>query len=127
MKHARASLEIAAPVDDIWQLISAFEHWPTWGPTVRSVESDGVAVGPGVTGRVKTIGGFWFPFEIEDVDPGCSWNWRVLGIPMTGHKIADLGNGRTRVEFTVPVLFAPYVLVLRQGLKRLKVLAEGTP
>ncbi|MDJ0955066.1 MAG: SRPBCC family protein [Acidimicrobiia bacterium] len=126
MRHARASLEIEARAGEVWRLISEFEYWPTWGPTVVAIESAAKAVGPGVTGRVKTIGGLWLPFRIIDVEPDHSWNWRVLGIPMTGHTVADLGDGRTKVEFTVPIVLAPYVLVLRRGLRRLKLLAEAT-
>ena len=103
-----------------------FEYWPRWGPTVADVESDAVAVGPGVTGRVKPILGPWLPFEITDVAPGRSWHWKVAGIPATGHFLSELEDGRAQVEFTVPLVLAPYVLVLRSGLKRLKGLAEGT-
>ena len=127
MKHARASLEVGASADEVWRLISEFDHWPAWGPTVLAVDSSAGAVGPGVTGRVKTIAGVWLPFTIGQVEPGRSWNWRVAGVPMTGHNIADLDNGRTMVEFTVPILLAPYVLVLRSGLRRLKRLAETQP
>ena len=80
-----------------------------------------------MTGRVRTIGGLWLAFTIGDVEPGRSWNWRVAGVPMTGHNLTDLGNGKTMVEFTVPMLLAPYVLVLRSGLRRLKGLAETHP
>ena len=125
MKHARASLEISAASDDVWRLISEFKHWPTWGPTVLAVESEAVAVGPGVRGRVKTIVGLWLPFTIVDVAPSRSWNWKVLGVPMTGHNVFDLGDGKTMVELTVPIVLAPYVLALRRGLRNLKRLAEA--
>jgi uncharacterized protein YndB with AHSA1/START domain len=122
---ARASLEINASVDDVWELLSRFQHWPRWGPTVADVESDAVAVGPGVTGRVKTFAGWWLPFEITKVDPGRSWDWKVVGIPMTGHSVMDRGDGRSAVEFTAPIVLAPYAIVLRKGLRRLKRLAES--
>lgn len=124
-KQMSASIEIDAPPADVWKLVSGFEHWPKWGPTVRKVESEAAGVGPGVTGRVKTIAGPWLPFEITDVVPGRSWHWKVSGIPATGHYLSELEDGKTLVEFTVPFAVAPYVLVLRMGLKRLKALAEG--
>ena len=49
----------------------------------------------------------------------------LLGVPMTGHRIADLGDARSMAEFTVPIVLAPYVLVLRRGLRRLKLVAES--
>ena len=127
MRHTRTSVEISAPAEEVWRLVAEFDYWPQWGPTVLAVESDAEAVGIGVTGRVKTISRLWLPFTIGDVEPGRSWNWKVAGVPMTGHNITDLGNGRTVVEFTVPMLLGPYVLVLRSGLRRLKRLAEAQP
>ena len=44
---------------------------------------------------------------------------------MTGHRIANRGDGRSMAEFTVPIVLAPYVLVLRRGLRRLKLVAEA--
>lgn len=125
MKHRSASIEINAPITAVWRLIAEFDHWPKWGPTVKTVDSAADAVGVGVTGRVKTVAGPWLPFEISEVEPGRSWHWKIAGVAATGHLLLDLGNGKTRVEFTVPLIFAPYVLVLRMGLKRLKHLAEG--
>jgi len=127
VRHARASIEVGAAVDEVWRLISEFEQWPAWGPTVLAVESDATAVGPGVTGRVKTAAGFWLPFEITEVEPGRSWNWKVAGIPATGHRVESLGDGSGRVEFTAPIVIYPYVVVLRRGLRRLKELAENGP
>ena len=124
MKHRSASIEIDAPAAAVWRLVAEFDNWPKWGPTVKAVDSAADAVGVGVTGRVKTVAGPWLPFAITEVEPGRSWHWKVLGVAATGHIVLDLGDGKTRVEFTVPSIFAPYILVLRMGLKRLKNLAE---
>jgi uncharacterized protein YndB with AHSA1/START domain len=125
VRHARVSIEVGAAGEKVWRLISEFEHWPAWGPSVLAVESEAAAVEPGVTGRVKTVAGFWLPFEITAVEPGRSWNWKVAGIPATGHRVEDIGDGSSRVEFTAPIVTYPYVLVLRRGLVRLKQLAES--
>ena len=124
MRHTRVSIEIDSPANEVWRLLAGFKYWPRWGPTVSAVESEAAAVGPGVTGRVKTIAGPWLPFEITEVEPGHSWQWKVAGIPATGHRVTDLGDQRSWVEFTVPIVLAPYSLVLRAALKRLKRLAE---
>ena len=124
MRHIRASIEVNAAADGVWRLLTEFDQWPKWGPTVVDVESEAAMVEPGVTGRVKTIAGPWLPFEITEVDDGCSWTWKVAGLHATGHSVAALGDARTLVEFSVPVAVAPYAVVLRAGLKRLKRLAE---
>ena len=125
MRHIRTSIEIDVATGAVWKLISHFNHWPSWGPTVVDVESDADAVAVGVTGRVKTIAGPWLPFEITEVDQGRSWTWKVAGIPATGHRVSAQGEARTLVEFTAPIAVAPYALVLRAGLRRLKRLAEA--
>jgi uncharacterized protein YndB with AHSA1/START domain len=120
----RASVEIDAPADKVWQLLTEFRFWPQWGPTVRRVETKSAEVAPGVTGRVQTVVGIWLPFEITDVEPMRSWDWRVAGIKATGHEVSPISPERTWVQFTVSAYVGPYVAVLRRGLRRLKALAE---
>ena len=69
--------------------------------------------------------GIWVPFEITDVEPMRSWDWKVAGIKATGHEISPISPGRTRVQFTVSAYVAPYVAVLQRGLRRVKDLAEA--
>ena len=124
MRPVRASIEIAAPVGTVWPLLAEFRWWPRWGPTVRAVVADADSVAPGVRGRVRTPLGAWLPFEITSVEPGRSWHWTVAGVRATGHHLTAVDSGRTRADFTVSGWFAPYVLVLHAGLRRLKRLAE---
>ena len=127
MKRIVAGIDINADVNCVWDLLTRFEDWPAWGTTVTAVMSPRSRVAPGATGRVRTILGFWLPFEITDVVDGTSWHWKVAGVPATGHIIRRVGPGITRVEFTVPWPAAPYVVALRTSLRRLKRLAERTP
>jgi uncharacterized membrane protein len=120
------SIEIDASVANVWRLVSEFKSWPEWGPSIRSVQSEANSIAVGVRGHVTTLVGVRLPFEIVTVDPQRFWDWKVAGVPATGHLLFDLGEGRTRVEFTVPVVLAPYAIVLRVGLRRLKTLAEST-
>lgn len=123
-RRLRSHVEIDAPIDVVWPLIAEFRFWPQWGPTVRRVDAKADEIAPGVTGRVQTAIGIWLPFEITDVDPMRSWDWKVAGVKATGHEVSAASPNRTLVEFTVPALFAPYVVVLRAGLRRIKALAE---
>jgi uncharacterized protein YndB with AHSA1/START domain len=125
VKHVRAAIEIDAPAGAVWPYLAEFDYWPVWGPTVSAVESDAAAVTTGARGRVKTVAGFWLPFEITAVDPGRSWHWKVAGIPATGHHVHPIGNELCRVEFTVAWPLALYVAVLRAGLTRLQQLVDG--
>ena len=93
MAPLRSSLDIASPPDVVWDLISSFEHWPSWGVTITAVEPSAGRVRTGSTGRVKTVAGLWVPFEITDVlESGC------------------------RVTFTAPVWAPFYLPVLTRAL-----------
>ena len=124
MRHIRVSIEVSAAADEVWSLLTEFDQWPKWDPTVVDVESEATRVAPGVTGRVKTIAGPWIPFEITEVEQRQSWTWKVAGMHATGHAVAAVGYARTLVEFSVPIAFMPYAVVLRAGLRRLQRLAE---
>jgi uncharacterized protein YndB with AHSA1/START domain len=121
----RSSIDIDAPARDVWPYLAEFRHWPAWGPTVSAVEADADEVAPGVTGRVRTPVGVWLPFTITDVVPGRAWDWRVGGVPATGHVLTETGEATCRVEFTAPSVAAPYLPVLRAGLRRLDAIATA--
>jgi len=124
MTPAQAEIEIEAPADQIWSLLTTFRRWPEWGPSVRAVEAEVDVLGPGVSGWVQTAVGLWLPFRIDDFEAGRAWGWSVAGIPATGHRVTPLSDARTRVVFTVPRLFLPYRWVLSRALRRLKRIAE---
>lgn len=118
------SIDIGAPAHIVWKLISEFEYWPAWGPTVSGVRSESTTVAPGVSGQVRTPVGLWISFVITEVDPGRSWYWRVAGVPATGHRVVPTGDNSCRLAFSVPWPFLPYVTVLRAGLRRVASLAR---
>jgi hypothetical protein len=123
-KVIRRGIDIDADASVVWPYLARFHHWPAWGPTVTAVESASSEVAPGVTGRVRTPIGLWLPFTIVDVDPGRAWDWRVAGVPATGHTVVPDGPSRCRVEFTAPWWASPYAAVLAMGLRRIQRLAE---
>ncbi len=127
MKHFTVSVVIDAPAERVWTLLAEFARWPQWGPSIRAVETATERVAPGAVGRVKTAAGFWLPFEITAVEPGRAWDWKVAKIPATGHAVIPLGPTRSRATFSAPWLVAPYMLVLRVGLGRVRRLAEEAP
>jgi uncharacterized protein YndB with AHSA1/START domain len=126
VRHIGTSVEVDAPTERVWALLTEFDHWPDWGVSIRRVESETERVAAGVTGRVQTVAGLWLPFRICDVIPGRFWIWDVAGIGATGHRIKPLAERRCRVEFTGPWIAAPYLAVLRMSLRRLKTLAEAS-
>jgi len=126
MTLATPEIEIEAPADRVWALLTEFRYWPVWGPSVRAVESEALAVAPGVTGRVQTPFGLWLPFEITDFESQRYWGWTVGGMRATGHRLTPLSDVRTKVAFTMPRLLIPHKFVVARGLRRLKSVASST-
>ncbi len=116
MAPLRVSLQMNAPPEIVWDLISRFEHWPSWGVSIRTVEPSTGRVQPGLKGRVKTVAGLWLPFEITDVVDGESWHWTVAGVGATGHAVEPIGEG-SRVTFSAPIWAPFYVPVLKRALR----------
>jgi hypothetical protein len=108
----------------VWDLVSLLRHWPEWGTSIRSVHSAAERVDPGVSGTVETVVGARLPFTITDVDPGRSWTWNVAGLPATGHHVTAVDENSSRLVFTVAWPLAPYAVVLRHALRRVKAIAE---
>lgn len=99
--------------------------WPDWGPAIDAVESDDRYVTRGTTGRVS-VGGAWVPFRVTACN-GRRWDWRVAGIPATGHRVDSYAGepGRSRVVVEVPAAAAWYVPVCRRALDRFAALVES--
>jgi uncharacterized protein YndB with AHSA1/START domain len=75
-----AELEIDAPVERVWAVLTAIEQWPAWNPDVRSVTLDGAVV-EGTTFRWKAGPGT-ITSRLEHVDRPhlVAWSGRTLGI-----------------------------------------------
>ncbi|MFC7324623.1 hypothetical protein ACFQMF_08530 [Halorubrum rutilum] len=99
--------------------------WPDWGPAIEAVESDDRYVTRGTTGRVR-VGGTWLPFRVTACN-GRRWDWRVAGVPATGHRVDGYAgeSGRSRVVIEVPVVAAWYVPLCRRALDRFATLVES--
>lgn len=115
----RVSRVVDAPADRIWELFTDTHAWPHWGPTVLDVASLSRFIGPGARGSVKTPLGIWVAFQITEFDPGRSWSWRVLGVPITGHVVEPLSESSSRATITLPCWAAPYAAVCQRALSKI--------
>ncbi|TMT86234.1 SRPBCC family protein [Haloterrigena sp. H1] len=119
-RRLEVSHVMAVPTGDAWDALIDTTTWPDWSPTIHGVESTDRRIRAGTTGRVR-LPGVWVPFEIT----GCAerrWTWRVTGIPAAGHRVDDLGDGRCRVAFELPLHQAGYTPVSLRALENLETL-----
>jgi hypothetical protein len=91
------SVEIAAPVDVVWSVLSDGQRWPEWTPTVSSVKP--LKPGPLAVGSMVLIRQPKFPpavWEVVELDPGRSFTWvtRSPGVAVVArHQVEPLGSG----------------------------------
>ncbi len=126
MAPIRVTQDVAASPQRSWDVLVDTRLWARWGPSVTAVDlhGQGTRISAGSTGRVLTIVGIWLPFEITEFVDGERWAWSVQGIGATGHEVRDRPSG-SQVVFHVPLLAAPYAVVCRIALDRVRRLAES--
>ena len=98
--------------------------WPAWSPSITAVESEHRRIREGTRGHVR-VAGVRVSFRVT----ACSsrrWEWRVAGIPATGHRVeAYAGDSeRCRVGIELPLAAAGYVPTCKRALDRLAALVE---
>ena len=99
------SIEIDAPADRVWAVMSNVERWHEWTPSVTKVTLSGS--GPIAVGRRATIRQPKFPpalWKITEIDQGRSFTW-VSTAPflrvVARHSVAALSSSRTRATLSL--------------------------
>ena len=133
--RSSSEIEIAATPDVAWDVLTAFEAWPSWNPEIKSVTLEG-GVEAGSQFRWKSGPGT-ITSVIQDVEAPrrIAWTGKSFGITAIHlYKLEQLGT-RTLVmteetyEGTVARLFNGVLRkklerVLQSGLRHLKAEAE---
>ncbi len=101
----RASVDIAAPAERVWEVFTDVEQWPTWTASVSSVEPlDGPAIEVGHRFRIKQPRMPLLVWEVTEVAPGRSWTWvvRASGATTTAtHEITPRGTSACTVAQSI--------------------------
>jgi uncharacterized protein YndB with AHSA1/START domain len=91
----RASVDIAAPADRVWEVFTDVEQWPSWTASVSSLEPlDGPAIAVGHRFRIKQPRMPILVWEVSEVDAPRSWTWAVRSAGATtvaSHEISPRG------------------------------------
>ena len=121
-----AEVDVAAPVETVWRVLTDLERWPTWNPDVTSMSVDG-ALAEGTVFRWKAGPGT-IVSTIERLDPPrlVAWSGKTLGVKAT-HVWHFEQVGETTHVRTEEVLRGIVARVLRSSLQKTldKALEDG--
>ena len=115
------TVDIAAPAERVWAIISDVERWHEWTASVTSIELlDPGALAPGHRARVrqpKLLPAIW---TITSLDRGRSFTWRsgAPGIWVFGrHSVEPAGTGsRATLALKFEGMFSGIVAWILSGL-----------
>lgn len=95
---AEREVEVAAPIETVWDVLTNVAEIPRWFSLGESVEISG-PLAPGATLRMKGRGTGWITATIEAVDRphDLAWTSRAFGISTTSTWRLNLSPGGTRV------------------------------
>jgi uncharacterized membrane protein len=107
MMRFSKSIEIVAPAERVWAVMSDVERWHEWTPTVRSIRRrDPGPLRPGsraIVRQPRFPPAFW---KVTELQPGRSFTWisRGPGFLVTAHHVVErAGDGSVA---TVSLLFS---------------------
>jgi uncharacterized membrane protein len=127
------SIEIEAPQQRVWDVLTDLEAWPQFIETVDTVElltPAPLARGSRVRlGQPKLGEGIW-DVTVWDAPSYFEWTQGTGGITnIAGHRVEALGEGRSRLTLTLDMrgLLTPVVALFFKGLtnRYLDLEAEG--
>ena len=97
--HDEVEFEVAAPVEQVWNLLVDIERWPEWSESMTSVRRLGT--GPLAVGERAVVKQPKLPeltWEVTELVEGSSFVWvaRSPGITTTGGHYITPGGGGAR-------------------------------
>ena len=102
MKEIKTEITIQASQEQVWQILTDLEKYPSWNPFIISSKGT-INLGSKLT-NVLMVGGKERTFtpKITELTPGASFAWLgklPLGLFTGNHyfMLEDLGNGSTRL------------------------------
>ncbi len=124
MVEESASVELNAPVNTIWQLVSTINDWEKWNATIQSAER--LTAGGWTPGfRFRQTSERWLSiYTITEVDLGRSASWTGSKAGLTRRMSVELRplEGGTEVELrqtaSGPRALGPLGFFVRRGMRR---------
>jgi uncharacterized membrane protein len=98
------SIEINAPVQRVWSVISDVEQWPDWTPSVTSVERlDSGPLRIGSCARIKQPKLMPAVWEVVALEEGKSFTWvtRSPGVQVSGFHSVEPNGSSSRATLSI--------------------------
>ncbi len=105
MRTFSVTIDIAAPVERVWQVMSDIERWREWTPSVASIKRLGSS-GPLAVGSRAVIHQPKFPpalWQVSAIEPGRSFTWASLapGLRVIGHHAVEPAGTGSRATLSL--------------------------
>jgi uncharacterized protein YndB with AHSA1/START domain len=96
----RTSIDIDAPIEQVWDVLVDVERWPEWSPTMTTVQRlEGGIFRPGSTARIKQPRLPEAVWRVSAMVPQKSFTWSAHARGVTAvarHVVAAREEGGTR-------------------------------
>jgi uncharacterized protein YndB with AHSA1/START domain len=95
--HFETTVEIAAPAERVWEVLTDVDHWPDMSPSITRVDRiQGASLEPGARVRIKQPRMAAMTWQVTDLQPGRSFAWQAAnpGILTIGtHDVRETPTG----------------------------------
>ncbi len=132
MRSFSRTVEIAAPPDRVWQVMSDIVQWPEWTPSVISVKRlDDRPFGVGSRALIrqpKIAPALW---RVSEMEPGRGFTWvnRSPGLRLVARHAVESATGGSRATLSLEFrgLFAGLFGLIMKGMteRYLEMEAQG--
>jgi uncharacterized membrane protein len=120
--HFERSIDIDAPQQRVWEVLSDLDGWPRRIDTVESIElltPTPLTKGSRVRLKQPKLGEGVWDVTVWDAASYFEWTQKTSGITsVAGHRVESLGEGRARLTLTLDMrgLLIPIVALFYKGL-----------
>lgn len=132
MVYNEITIDIDAPPEKVWEVMTDIERWPGWTESVHdaAITSDG-PFGPGSTAQLDLAGARPSTWIVTEFGEGRTFTWesRAPGVHSVASHTVEAREGGSRVTLwarnggIVATLLTPYLIYV--GKRNLKWESEG--
>ncbi len=106
MAYIEQVVDIAAPPDVVWPIVSDVERWPEWTPSARRIKllDDIAELRNTARARVRLRGMGPSVWTVTEFDAGRSFRWDTTvmpGLRVTARHIVEPRNGGSHVTLSI--------------------------